>query len=46
MIKDGMADTHREHVKVKDVAELVAESMETTVKPAAEVKPAEAAPSA
>ena len=29
MIKDGMADTHREHIKVRDVAELVAESMET-----------------
>lgn len=45
MIKDGMADTHREHVKVKDVAELVAESMETTAK-SAEAKPAESAPSA
>ncbi|MFT3711498.1 MAG: (Fe-S)-binding protein [Archangium sp.] len=29
MLKDGMADTQREGVKVKDVAELVAESMET-----------------
>ncbi len=29
MLKDGLADTQREHVKVRDVAELVAESMET-----------------
>ena len=29
MLKDGLADTHREHVKVRDVAELVADSMET-----------------
>jgi Fe-S oxidoreductase len=35
MIKDGMADTQRENVKVRDVAELVAESMETKATPAA-----------
>ena len=29
MIRDGLADTQREQVQVKDVAELVAESMET-----------------
>ena len=29
MLKDGMADTQREGVKVRDVAELVAESMDT-----------------
>ena len=29
MLKDGLADTHREDVKVRDVAELVADSMET-----------------
>ncbi|HEY0882701.1 MAG TPA: (Fe-S)-binding protein, partial [Archangium sp.] len=29
MIRDGLADTQREQVKVRDVAELVAESMET-----------------
>ncbi len=36
MLKDGLADTQREQVKVRDVAELVADSMET--KPAAEPK--------
>jgi hypothetical protein len=29
MIRDGLADTHRENVKVRDVAELVAESLQT-----------------
>jgi Fe-S oxidoreductase len=29
MLRDGLADTQREKVKVRDVAELVAESMET-----------------
>lgn len=29
MIRDGMADTHRENVKVRDVAELVAEALES-----------------
>jgi Fe-S oxidoreductase len=29
MIRDGLADTQREQVKVRDVAELVAEAMET-----------------
>lgn len=29
MLRDGMADTSRENVKVRDVAELVADSMET-----------------
>lgn len=28
MLKDGLADTHREQVKVRDVAELVADAME------------------
>jgi Fe-S oxidoreductase len=28
MLRDGLADTHREQVKVRDVAELVAESMD------------------
>ncbi len=28
MIRDGLADTHRENVKVRDVAELVAESLQ------------------
>jgi Fe-S oxidoreductase len=32
MLKDGMADTQRDNVKVRDVAELVAESMETSEK--------------
>jgi Fe-S oxidoreductase len=35
MIRDGLADTQREQVKVRDVAELVAESMETKAPPAA-----------
>jgi hypothetical protein len=45
MIRDGMADTQREGVKVKDVAELVADSMETkSPAPAAsETKPPPAA---
>lgn len=30
MIRDGLADTNRDQVKVKDVAELVAEAMETS----------------
>jgi Fe-S oxidoreductase len=30
MLKDGLADTGREGVKVKDVAELVAEAMDTS----------------
>ncbi len=39
MVKDGVADTGREEtMKVKDVAELVAESMETSAPAAAEVK--------
>jgi Fe-S oxidoreductase len=42
MLKDGLADTHREEVTVKDVAELVADSMET--KPAVPSK-VEGAPS-
>jgi Fe-S oxidoreductase len=29
MLKDGLADTNREKVQVKDVAELVADAMET-----------------
>jgi Fe-S oxidoreductase len=29
MIRDGLADTHRENVKVRDVAEIVAESLQS-----------------
>ena len=35
LLMDGMADTLREHVKVRDVAELIAESMETKAAPLA-----------
>ncbi len=34
MLKDGLADTQREQVKVRDVAELVADAMETKAPPA------------
>ncbi|MDP2269931.1 MAG: (Fe-S)-binding protein [Archangium sp.] len=35
MLKDGMADTHREDVKVRDVAELIADSMDVKGAPQA-----------
>lgn len=35
MIRDGLADTQRENIKVRDVAELVAESLETKAPPQA-----------
>lgn len=35
MLKDGLADTQREQVKVRDVAELVADAMETKATPQA-----------
>lgn len=34
MLKDGLADTQREQVKVRDVAELVADALETKTPPA------------
>jgi Fe-S oxidoreductase len=34
MLKDGLADTHREDVKVRDVAELVADALEAKAPPA------------
>lgn len=46
MIRDGMADTQREQVKVRDVAELVAESMETKAPAAAAPAPAPETPAA
>jgi Fe-S oxidoreductase len=46
MIRDGMADTQRENVKVRDVAELVAESMETKAPAAAAPAPATETPAA
>ena len=35
MLRDGMADTHREEVKVRDVAELIADSMDVKGTPPA-----------
>ncbi len=35
MLRDGMADTHREDVKVRDVAELIADSMDVKGMPPA-----------
>ena len=35
MLRDGMADTHREDVKVRDVAELIADSMDVKGAPQA-----------